>query len=97
MQLDEPKLQEIVMIMMAERMFLPGPFRNADDFIGRAERHGIVFTDPNARTALKSLVTTKSRVFRLTATGYVNSSTATIEQVIRVNKSSIRVLEWRER
>ena len=93
----EPRLQEIVMIMMAERMFLPGPFRNADDFLGRAERHGIRFTDPNARTALKSLVTTKSRVFRLTATGYVNDSTAVIEQVIRVNKSSIRTLEWRER
>ena len=97
MIIPEPKLQEVVMIMMAERMFLPGPFRNADDFIARAERHGVVFTDPNARTALKGMVTTKSRVFRLTATGYVNDSTAVIEQVIRVNKSSIRVLEWRER
>ena len=96
MLIPEPKLQEAVSYLMAERMFLPGPFRNADNFIQRAEARGLIF-EPTARQALKSLVTTKSRVFRLTATGYVNDSTATIEQVIRVNKSSLRVLEWRER
>jgi type II secretory pathway component PulK len=87
---------EVVPLLIAERMFLPGPFRNGTDFINRVKAKGIVF-DPAAEQALKGLVTTKSRVFRLTATGYVNESTSTIETTIRVNSSSIRTLEWRER
>lgn len=87
---------EIVPLLMAERMFLPGPFRNANDFIGRVKAKGIVML-PEAEQALKGLITTKSRVFRLTATGYIGDSTATIEQVVRVNTSSVRTLEWRER
>ena len=95
MIVNEQVLYEAVANLMGSRMLL-GPFRNADDFLRRAESFRVVFP-PEARTALKAIVTTKSKVFRLTATGYVNDSTATIEQVIRVTKSRVRVLEWRER
>ena len=96
MIMNEQVLMEVTANLIAFRTFM-GPFTNADAFLRQAEGFGLVFTDPAARQALKGLVTTKSKVFRLTATGYVNDSTATIEQVIRVTKSRVRVLEWRER
>ena len=94
--LDQTLDNEIVPLLMAERAFLPGPFRNSGDFINRVKAKGIVFTSPEVETSLKSLISTDSRVFRLRATGYVNESTRTIDATIRVGNSGVSYLEWKE-
>ena len=90
-------LVEATMMLMIERATMPGPFTNAKNFMQRVEGRGVVFANANARSTLQGLVTTKSRVFKLSATGYVNDSTSTVEATVRVNRSSIKMLEWRER
>jgi general secretion pathway protein K len=89
--------QEIVPLLIAGRTFLPGPFRNTSDFMGRVKAQGVVFLNDAAESTLKGLLTTKSKVFTLTSTGYVNDSTSTVEAVVRITRSRVRYLEWRER
>jgi len=94
---DQKLDNEIIPILMAERMFLPGPFRNSSDFINRVKSKGIVFVSPEAEQQLKGLLSTDSKVFRLTSTGYVNESTRAIDTVIRVSSNGVSYLEWKER
>jgi type II secretory pathway component PulK len=94
---DQKLDNEIIPLLMAERMFLPGPFRNSSDFISRVKSKGIAFTTPEAEQQLKSLLSTDSKVFRLTSTGYVNDSTRTIDTVVRVSSNGVSYLEWKER
>jgi hypothetical protein len=82
---------------MAERMFLPGPFRNSSDFIGRIKSKGIAFASPEAETQLKGLISTDSKVFLLSSTGYIAESTRTIDTVIRVSSNGVSYLDWKER
>jgi len=89
--------QEIVPLLVAGRTWLPGPFRNKNDFIGRVKAQGVVFVNDAAETQLKGLIETKSKVFTLTSTGYVGESTSTVEAIVRITKSRVRYLEWRER
>ncbi len=94
----DPRLDsEIIPLLMAERAFLPGPFRNAQDFLSRVKAKQVVFLSPEAENQLKALVRTDSRFFRLQATGYVNDSTRTIDAIVRINKSGVQYLEWKER
>jgi type II secretory pathway component PulK len=88
---------EVIPMLMAERMFLPGPFRNSSDFIGRIKSKGIAFASPEAETQLKGLISTDSKVFLLSSTGYVNESTRTIDTVIRVSSNGVSYLAWKER
>ena len=85
----DQKLPEI----LVERIFVP--FRNGTDFIQRSKGKGLTFS-PESEKAMKPLLTTSSRVFRLEATGYVNDSTSTIEAIVRVNSSGTRYLDWKE-
>jgi hypothetical protein len=94
---DQKLDNEIIPLLMAERMFLPGPFRNSSDFISRVKSKGIAFTTPEAEQQLKGLLSTDSKVFRLTSTGYVNDSTRTIDTVVRVSSNGVSYLEWKER
>ncbi|MEE2829009.1 MAG: hypothetical protein VX498_07470 [Myxococcota bacterium] len=87
---------EVVPLLMAERSFIPGPFRNANDFISRVKAKGVAFTDAETENQLKGLLATDSRVFRLRATGYVNDSTRTIDATVRVSSRGVQYLEWRE-
>ena len=87
---------EIVPLLIAERTFLPGPFRNSADFIARLKAKQVVFISPDAESQLKELVSTDSRVFLLESTGYVNESTADIKTTVRINRSSVRYLDWKE-
>lgn len=89
--------QEIVPLLVAGRLFLPGPFRNSNDFMGRVKSQGVVFLNDAAETALKGLVSTQSKVFTLTSTGYVGESTSTVQAIVRITKSRVRYLEWREK
>jgi len=88
---------EIVPLLVAERSFLPGPFRNRNDFINRVKAKGVVFLSDQAESQLRGLVATNSRVFKLTATGYVNESVSTVEATVRVGKTSMKYREWKEK
>jgi general secretion pathway protein K len=88
---------EVIPMLMAERMFLPGPFRSSSDFINRVKSKGVAFVSPEAEQSLKGLLSTKSRVFLLSSTGYVNESTRTINTVIRVSSNGVSYLDWKER
>jgi len=88
---------EVIPLLMAERMFLPGPFRSSGDFINRVKSKGIAFVSPEAEQQLKGLLSTDSKVFLLSSTGYVNESTRTIDTVIRVSSNGVSYLDWKER
>jgi len=87
MQLIDQKIPEL----MAERIFIP--YARNTDFISRVQAKGVTFTDVNR---LKSIISTDSKVFRLTSTGYVNDSTYSTVTVIRVNSNGVRYLLWKE-
>ncbi len=84
-------LAEKIPELMIERIFLP--YTKANDFLARAKSKGIVFNQNESR--IKPLLTTDSRVFRLTSTGYVNESTRRIEMIMRVSSGHYRGLSWR--
>ena len=88
---------EVLPVLLVERAFLPGPFRSSSDFVGRLKAKNIAFISPDAENQLKSQISTDSRVFRLTSTGYINESTRTVDAVIRVNSNGVSYLEWKER
>ena len=88
---------EVLPVLLVERSFLPGPFRSSSDFVSRLKAKNIAFISPEAENQLKSQVSTDSRVFRLTSTGYINESTRTVDAVIRVNSNGVSYLEWKER
>jgi general secretion pathway protein K len=77
--------------IMAERIFMP--FARNTDFAKRVQARGITLTNVNR---LNSIVSTDSKVFRLTSTGYVNDSTYNTVAVVRVNSNGVRYLLWKE-
>lgn len=85
--------------LMFSLKYLPGPAKNARDFIARLKTPEIQvgnFILPALEQTLTSLIATDSRVFRLEATGYVNDSTRTITTTVRINRNGVRYLEWKE-
>lgn len=82
--------------LMFNLKFLPGPARNAADFINRVKAQGLPVL-PAQETMVKDLIATDSRVFQLTATGYVGDSVRTIESTVRVGNASVRNLDWVEK
>lgn len=93
---DDQALDAKMMEIMFSLKALPGPARNANDFVNRVKGAGIPLI-PELESTLKGLVATDSRIFRLSATGYVNDSTSTIEAVMRVRRNSVRYLDYAER
>ncbi len=87
MQVIDMKVPEL----MAERIFIP--YARATDFISRVQSKGITLRDVNR---LKSVISTDSKVFRLSSTGYVNESTYNTVAVVRVNNNGVRYLLWKE-
>jgi len=87
MQLIDEQLPKI----MAERIFMP--FARNTDFAGRVQAKGITLSNVNR---LNSIISTDSKVFRLTSTGYVNDSTYSNVVVVRVNSNGVRYLLWKE-
>lgn len=80
---------------------LGGPVKNAREFPARvqavATRLGtpLVFV-PGGDKQLEGMVATDSKRFRINSTGYVNDSVRTIDTIVRVNKSRVRYLQWKE-
>ncbi len=91
----DPQLDAAVLQLQVQQQLM-GPSRNANDFINRVKGTGIALV-PGLESTFRSLIATDSRIFRLTATGYVNDSTSTIESVLRVRRNSVRYLDYRER
>ena len=58
---------------------------------------GIAFASPEAETQLKGLISTDSKVFLLSSTGYIAESTRSIDTVIRVSSNGVSYLDWKER
>ncbi len=89
-------LEEAALALNAQKTFL-GPFPNTAAFIGAARGAGWAPLNDAAQNQLKNLITTKSKVFKLVSTGYVNDSTSTLEATVRITRSRVRYLQWRER
>jgi type II secretory pathway component PulK len=77
--------------LMAERIFIP--YARSADFISRVQAKGITLRDVDR---LKTIISTDSKVFRLSSTGYVNESTYNTVAVVRVNNNGVRYLLWKE-
>ena len=77
--------------LMGERIFIP--YARSADFISRVQAKGIVLRDVNR---LKTIISTDSKVFRLSSTGYVNESTYNTVAVVRVNNNGVRYLLWKD-
>ena len=87
MQLIDTKIPEL----MAERIFIP--YARPTDFISRVQAKGITLRDTNR---LKSVISTDSKVFRLSSTGYVHESTYNAVAVLRINNNGVRYLLWKD-
>jgi type II secretory pathway component PulK len=80
---------------------LGGPVKKQGDFLVRIKTVStqlgtpIVFM-PGGEAALTKMVAVNSKRFRITTTGYINDSVRTIEAIVRVNKSRVRYLQWKE-
>ncbi len=96
---NDQALDVAVAKLMFSLKYLPGPAKNARDFIARLKTPEIqvgLLIPPAMEQTLASLIATDSRVFRLEATGYVNDSARTITTTVRINRNGVRYLEWKE-
>ena len=82
---------------------LGGPAKKPQDFVTRVK---MVYTQtqagatlifvPGGEAALTGMVAVDSKRFRVRSTGYINDSVRTIDTIVRVNKSRVRFLQWKE-
>ena len=89
--------------MTLKNPLLGGPAKKPQDFVTRVK---LVYSQtqagatlifvPGGEAALTGMVAVDSKRFRVASTGYVNDSVRTIESIVRVNKSRIRYLQWKE-
>ncbi len=82
---------------------LGGPIKKANEFGARLQQvyarlnagSALVFV-PGGERLLDGMIAVDSKRFRVRSTGYVNDSVRTIETIVRVNKSRVRYLQWKE-
>ena len=82
-----------IMTAMEEQKTLAGSFHDANAFTTFIASQGV-----QVDSKLKSVVTTESKVFRVTSTGEVNQSTVSVEAVLDFSSSQIgKIVFWRVR
>ncbi len=89
--------------MSMKNPLLGGPIKKANQFAPRVQQvfgqlnGGATLTFvPGGDRLLEGMVAVDSKRFRVSSTGYVNDSVRTIETIVRVNKSRVRYLQWKE-
>jgi general secretion pathway protein K len=90
------QIDQAMPALMFGLKFMPGPARNPNDFVNRVKAQGIALR-PELEATFRDSITTDSKAFRLSATGYVGDSARTITETVRVGRVATKVLEWKER